>query len=446
MKDEPDKQVFKFKKDSKKRKEEKESNSSRDSLELTIRSYKNNNKITQKETEEGEKIKFFFNELPTNKNNRFATASNKKFQKANINFQKEREEFDFREILLNYVNQTGRTNENKSHKKERDSVIYTKPNVVLTLNGDSETNKNEFSNQISESSSEYISESKSLSNSSTDKKTEKIEDLHKKINEDKEHNNKNVQINNDKNINKNNNNKKAISKSNNAIKKYKNKIIKEKSNVKKGTKNIGILSGKKVINTERNNESVINSNYNKFTNSNKIKSSNTFTTGANTFNTQNTQNSSFKSLQLNIKKFNYDYLNLTEMSLQKKLIIQNIINSSKKMINREEKEKEKGNIIIKNKGTNMFDKIRNLNITLEVERSYSNYFKQIINLQNQKNNYKNISSKKVKNSEKSKKSLSHHNFNKRYFYYPDEYYIDKNIDLHSKSHISKLFDKLRKKY
>ena len=446
MKDEPDKQVFKFKKDSKKRKEEKESNSSRDSLELTIRSYKNNNKITQKETEEGEKIKFFFNELPTNKNNRFATASNKKFQKANINFQKEREEFDFREILLNYVNQTGRTNENKSHKKERNSVIYTKPNVVLTLNGDSETNKNEFSNQISESSSEYISESKSLSNSSTDKKTEKIEDLHKKINEDKEHNNKNVQINNDKNINKNNNNKKEISKSNNAIKKYKNKIIKEKSNVKKGTKNIGILSGKKVINTERNNESVINSNYNKFTNSNKIKSSNTFTTGANTFNTQNTQNSSFKSLQLNIKKFNYDYLNLTEMSLQKKLIIQNIINSSKKMINKEEKEKEKGNIIIKNEGTNMFDKIRNLNITLEVERSYSNYFKQIINLQNQKNNYKNISSKKVKNSEKSKKSLSHHNFNKRYFYYPDEYYIDKNIDLHSKSHISKLFDKLRKKY
>ena len=146
MKDEPDKQAFKFKKKQKKRKKEKESNSSRDSLELTIESYKNNNKITQKETEEGEKIKFFFNELPTNKINRYATASNRKFQK--LNLQKEKEEFDFREILLNYVNQTGRTNENKSHKKERNSVIYTKPNAVLTLNGDSETNKNEFSNQF----------------------------------------------------------------------------------------------------------------------------------------------------------------------------------------------------------------------------------------------------------------------------------------------------------
>ena len=203
MKDESDKQTFKLKKNPKKRKKEKDSNSSRDSLELTIESYKNNNKITQKETEEGEKIKFFFNELPTNKNNRFATASNKKFQKLNINLQKEKEEFDFREILLNYVNQTGRTNENKSHKKERNSVIYTKPNAVLTLNGDSETNKNEFSNPISESSSEYISDSKSLSNSSTDKKTEKMEDLHKKLNENNEKNKNNIQIKNKMIHNKN---------------------------------------------------------------------------------------------------------------------------------------------------------------------------------------------------------------------------------------------------
>ena len=437
MKDESDKQTFKLKKNPKKKKKEKDSNSSRDSLELTIESYKNNNKITQKETEEGEKIKFFFNELPTNKINRFATASNRKFQK--LNLQKEKEEFDFREILLNYVNQTGRTNENKSHKKERNSVIYTKPNAVLTLNGDSETNKNEFSNQISESSSEYISESKSLSNSSADKKTEKIEHLHKKIIEE-----------NDKNKNSiKNNNKKIIPKKNNIIndknkKKEKKSIKKDEMNKKevKKEKKVNILSDKKVKNSEKNNETVINSNYNKLTNSNKIKSSNTFTTGANTFNTQNTQNSSFKSLQQNIKKFNYDYLNLTDISLQKKLIIQNRINSSKKLI-KDEKEKGYKNIKVKN---DIFDKVRNINISLDIEKSYSNYFKQIINLQKQKNNYKNIPDKKVNININKERNTCHSNkFNKRYFYYPDEFYINRNSDLHSKSHISKLFETLRKK-
>ena len=186
-----------------------------------------------KKTEKGENIKFFFNDISTNKNNRFATASNRKSSKININQQKEKEEFDFREILLNYVNQTGRT-ENKSHAKEKNSVIFSKPNEILTLNGESDTNNNnEFSGQISESSSEYKlnnSKRKSLSYSSTDKKTEKMENIN-----------------------------------------------------------------------------------------NKIKGSNTFTTGANTFNTQNTQHSSFKSLQINLKKFNYDYLNLADISLKKKL-------------------------------------------------------------------------------------------------------------------------------
>ena len=439
MKDEPDKQTFKFKKKQKKRKKEKDSNSSRDSLELTIESYKNNNKITQKETEEGEKIKFFFNELPSNKNNRFATASNRKFQK--LNLQKEKEEFDFREILINYVNQTGRTNENKSHKKERNSVIYTKPNAVLTLNGDSETNKNEFSNQISESSSEYISESKSLSNSSADKKTEKIEHLHKKINENNDKNKKSIKNNNKKIINNN----KIIPKNNNKIineknKKKEKKSIKKDENNKKEVKKVTILSNKKLKNSEKNNETVINSNYNKLTNSNKIKSSNTFTTGENTFNTQNTQNSSFKSLQQNIKKYNYDYLNLTDISLQKKLLIQNRINSSKNMT-----KDEKGNRNIKIKN-DIFDKIRNINISLDVEKSYSNYFKQIINLQKQKNNYKNIPDKKVNININKERNTCHSNkFNKRYFYYPDEFYINRNSDLHFKSHISKLFETLRKK-
>ncbi len=168
---------------------------------------------------------------------------------------------------------------------------------------------------------------------------------------------------------------------------------------------------------------------------NKIRGSNTFTTGANTTNTQNTQHSSFKSLQINLKKFNYDYLNLADISLKKKILINNRKNSGNKVNN--------NNITT---SVNMFDKLRNINISLDVEKSYSNYFKQIINLQKQKNNYKESSFKKANNSYKErKKSNDSKQYNKRYFYYPDEYYLDENSDLHSKSHVSKFFDILRKK-
>ena len=411
MEKEYDKQTFKFKKKPKKRNKDKESNSSRDSLELTIQSYKNNNQISQKVTEKGENIKFFFNDISTNKNNRFATASNRKSSKININQQKEKEEFDFREILLNYVNQTGRT-ENKSHAKEKNSVIFSKPNEILTLNGESDTNNNnEFSGQISESSSEYKlnnSKRKSLSYSSTDKKTEKMENINNKIKGNK------------------NKNKKKVNNSNIFIQSHKDN--KRKANLKSSI----IINYNKNENIKNKKVTILNNdNIN-----NKIKGSNTFTTGANTFNTQNTQHSSFKSLQINLKKFNYDYLNLADISLKKKIMIHNKKNSGNKINNK--------NIITNG---NMFDKLRNINISLEIEKSYSNYFKQIIKLQQQKNNYKESSFKKATNSckETKTKNSSDKQYNKRYFYYPDEYYLDKNSDLHSKSHVSKLFEKLRKK-
>ena len=426
MKNELDKQAFKIKK-SKKRKKEKDSNSSRDSLELKIQSFKDNNKITEKETNEGEKIKFFFNENSAKKNNTIISTKTIR----NLN----KEDFDFRDLLLNYVNQTGRTNENKSQEKKGDSVIFTKQNEVITLNGENETNKDEFSNQISETNSEYDN-SKSLSDSIPEKKTE---DLQKKLKENK---NKKSVKNNDK-IN-NNNKKKAIIKNNTITNKNNEKLsIKNKENKK--NKKVIILSNTKIKNLEKNNDSIINSNHNKFTGSNKIRSSNTFTTGANTTNTQNTQNSSFKSLQLNLKKFNYEYLNLTDLSLQKKLMIQNRINSGKKAFNKEEKKNKE----IKKDGENIFDKIKNINISLEVEKSYANYFMQIINLQKQRNYCKNMSNKNINNSKKEiqeKKTFNKKHYYKRNFYYPDEFYIDKDSDIHSKSHVSTFFQNLKKNY
>ena len=395
MKNKSDKETFKFRKNNKKRRKEKDSNSSRDSLELTIKSYQENSKINHKDIGNGENIKFLFNEFPVNKN------KTNKNQKLNSNEkEKEKEEFDFSKLLLNYVNQTGRTKEKKSNKNEMGSIIYTKKNEVLTLNGENNgsNNNDEFSNRISKLS---ISETNS-------KKTEK--EKIKKIKEKKNNENKIKNFFNTKTLI----NKKANLKNN-----------QDKLNQ---VKQVMILSDKKMKNSEKNVESVINSNYNKLTNSNKIivSNKNTFTTAT------NTQDSSFKSLQYDFKKKNYDYLNFSEISLKKRLILQNKIFSGKKNLKKEE--------IDNKKEENVFDKIRNLNISLEVEKSYCNYFSKIINLQKQKIDCQ-------KKSNKDGKSLHSNNsqINKRYFYYPDKYYIDKNSNLHSKSHVSNLFDKLRKK-
>ena len=395
MKNKSDKETFKFRKNNKKRRKEKDSNSSRDSLELTIKSYQENSKINHKDIGNGENIKFLFNEFPVNKN------KTNKNQKLNSNEkEKEKEEFDFSKLLLNYVNQTGRTKEKKSNKNEMGSIIYTKKNEVLTLNGENNgsNNNDEFSNRISKLS---ISETNS-------KKTEK--EKIKKIKEKKNNENKIKNCFNTKTLI----NKKANLKNN-----------QDKLNQ---VKQVMILSDKKMKNSEKNVESVINSNYNKLTNSNKIivSNKNTFTTAT------NTQDSSFKSLQYDFKKKNYDYLNFSEISLKKRLILQNKIFSGKKNLKKEE--------IDNKKEENVFDKIRNLNISLEVEKSYCNYFSKIINLQKQKIDCQ-------KKSNKDGKSLHSNNsqINKRYFYYPDKYYIDKNSNLHSKYHVSNLFDKLRKK-
>ena len=395
MKNKSDKETFKFRKNNKKRRKEKDSNSSRDSLELTIKSYQENSKINHKDIGNGENIKFLFNEFPVNKN------KTNKNQKLNSNEkEKEKEEFDFSKLLLNYVNQTGRTKEKKSNKNEMGSIIYTKKNEVLTLNGENNdsNNNDEFSNRISKLS---ISETNS-------KKTEK--EKIKKIKEKKNNENKIKNFFNTKTLI----NKKANLKNN-----------QDKLNQ---VKQVMILSDKKMKNSEKIVESVINSNYNKLTNSNKIivSNKNTFTTAT------NTQDSSFKSLQYDFKKKNYDYLNFSEISLKKRLILQNKIFSGKKNLKKEE--------IDNKKEENVFDKIRNLNISLEVEKSYCNYFSKIINLQKQKIDCQ-------KKSNKDGKSLHSNNsqINKRYFYYPDKYYIDKNSNLHSKYHVSNLFDKLRKK-
>ena len=429
MKNKSDKQTFKLKKNPKKRKKDNDSNNSRDSLELTIKSYQENSKINHKDMGTGENIKFLFNEFPVNK----TKISNNKFPKLNPNGHKGKEEFDFRELLLNYVNQTGRTNEKKSKYNDIGSVIYTKKNEVLTLNGENNNtnNNDEFSNQISKSSE---SKAKIISESNSEKKTQK-EEMNKKLKEKKKK--KEIKIN--KKITKNENNTKTLLNNNIFINK-KEKIKNNKDKVKPIEKAL-ILSDKKMKNSEKNIESVINSNYNKLTYSNKIiiSNKNTFTTAT------NTQDSSFKSLKLDFKKKNYDYLNFSDLSLKQRLVIQNKLYSEKKNVRKNE-EKDKKINEIKNKEENIFDKIRNLNISLEVEKSYCNYFSKIINLQKQNKPCQKTSDKSQKYSNKDGKSLhSNSQINKRYFYYPDEYYIDKNNNLHSKYHVSHLFDKLRNK-
>ena len=87
----------------------------------------------------------------------------------------------------------------------------------------------------------------------------------------------------------------------------------------------------------------------------------------------------------------------------------------------------------------MIFKLKHLNISLELEKTYSYYFKYLTKLQNQKNQYKNNASNSFKNY--SNKNITDNIDND--FFYPDEYYINKNNNLHNKTHVSKLFDKLR---
>ena len=205
------------------------------------------------------------------------------------------------------------------------------------------------------------------------------------------------------------------------------------------------IESKKTINTERkikksSDSSCINSN--SFKNSQKIRNSNnnnTFTTTTNTQHTQktqNTNNSSLQSINNNNKKYKYNYLCSKDLPSLQKIIIKNRSSSMKKIDTKEDNIEK---LVNKDNNAIMIYKLKNLKLSLNVEKTYIHYFKNLSNLLKQKkaSSQVNILSK---NNNKNKEIKE--NNEEDSVYYP--YYIDKNNTLHNKSHVSNLFAKIRK--
>ena len=452
-------------KNSSKNKKENNSNSSRESLEKEIESFRKNKTLSRTKTQKGEEIKFFFNEhLTENKNSnckisRLYSCKTKPIQKFNKSNKKN--EFNFKDILLNYVNSPKYPTKKKEDDKneKRNSIIYGDPETILTLNGDEEnlednTKKDKLpDSSSSNSSSESESQSKPspISDIKSNKKNNNIKEKNKldKSKEESSYKSNTSKYDDSEKIFSNSNNSNIHNNSNNNyeeeefIKINKKKIFINDNNKSSENNHIIILdelpkNKKCEYNIKKNVDSCFQKNSQKIKNS----STNTFTTAENTHNThktQNTNNSSFQSIKPNNKKIKYNYLCWKDLSLPKKIIIKNRSNSVKI---RTIKEENKENLIKDKNIAIMIYKLKNLNISLEIEKSYSYYFKNLTNLQNQKSFSRNNSynNENFLNNNQNKKLKDNQ---EKSFYYPNEYYINKKNTLHNKIHISNLFDKIR---
>ena len=87
MKNDADRITYRMKNNKNNSKKDEDSNSSRESIEMEIRSFTKNKKFSRRKTQEGEQIKFFFNDLPPEppekKNNNYKIDDYKK-RKSNL--------------------------------------------------------------------------------------------------------------------------------------------------------------------------------------------------------------------------------------------------------------------------------------------------------------------------------------------------------------------------
>ena len=119
--------------------------------------------------------------------------------------------------------------------------------------------------------------------------------------------------------------------------------------------------------------------------------------------------------------------------------------------------KEKNKSVKKNNTTNemqynklnteldTFDKLREINFSLDNEKSLSTYFKRI-NKENAinnllKENSRNKSRKSTNNTQEMSFQSTNSNFDN--IFYPNVYYINEEENLHTKTHVSMLFTNLK---
>ena len=438
------------------------SNSSRDSLEKEILSY-GSNIISKTGSSKGEEIKFNFNPPSSQTMDKKSKSlfSCKTIRKSKENEKDEKNVCNFKDILINYMNspqiKSKKLNEDKEDRRK--SIIYEKPDMVLTLHGEDDSNENNSeksdknNDSISNSNSNSNSDSNSNSNSSNSdsfnlnnvqgkiysKNSESSKDRNN-LDNSKESTSFKFDMNKYKDSSHNSDieEKNSNSGTNIIFENYKNEDNENENENEKEYNKMILNELKKIQNPEKYNirrESYNNSRRFK----NAYTNTNSFTTTTNTHNTQKTQktnNSSFQSIQLNNKKVKYNYLCWNDLSLQKKLLIKNRSNSVKKI--ESFKDESKGNSI-NDKTEIMIYKLKHLNISLDKEKSYFYYFRNFSNLKEQANNYTQKSSDNLNNNNDEEGDS---NYNEQFFY-PNEFYISKKNSLHIKTHISNLFDKLR---
>ena len=150
-----------------------------------------------------------------------------------------------------------------------------------------------------------------------------------------------------------------------------------------------------------------------------------------------------------------EYAYLKELSANQKFIINMKINDKNNNIQQNKNvEIDNNNSEIKSLNSDMFSQIKHLNISLDTEKTYTNFIKKVNKEKSSNYTYKEINNKvsaENKFNSKSKKSTVYSqdktsgstNSNFENFYYPDVYYINEEDDLHTKTHISNLFSKLK---
>ena len=176
------------------------------------------------------------------------------------------------------------------------------------------------------------------------------------------------------------------------------------------------------INTEKLSENYENNKINE----NKINS-----LSKNSMNSNSKQNSNIK----------YNYLN--DLSPNRKFII-NIKLKEKYQNEKSNKENEK-NSNKKSTESDAFEKLRDINISLDNEKSLSNYFKRINKENTAKNIIKNNSRNRNVNSSKYTQEMTVQSTNSNYdnIFYPNVYYINDKNNFHTKTHVSMLFTNLK---
>ena len=196
----------------------------------------------------------------------------------------------------------------------------------------------------------------------------------------------------------------------------------------------------------KNNKSNRNINSNNLNSFNTEKFSEKYENNKINENKNNTSKNSKKSNskeQLNSK---YDYLN--ELSPNRKYIINIKLNN----LNKEKNKLERNNNTASEKNSNKnitdldaFEKLRDINFSLDNEKSLSTYFKRINKENNINNALKENSRNRSKKSTKYSQEMTVQSTNSNYdnIFYPNVYYINEDKNLHTKTHVSMLFSNLK---